>query len=127
MIEDITVLGLVVIILLVAFIAFFFIWGITVRRRRIRMREPEALKEVSDARVEKGEMQASLIGEQIEERVKQILAQKGKLAELVLDFGTAEDGSLEIWIDEKRYTLVSEIPDSDVRDAVAQAVEEFNR
>jgi hypothetical protein len=91
------------------------------------MREPEALKEVSDARVEKGEMQASLIGEQIEERVKQILAQKGKLAELVLDFGTAEDGSLEIWIDEKRYTLVSEIPDSDVRDAVAQAVEEFNR
>jgi hypothetical protein len=48
------------------------------------------------------------------------------LAGQVVDFGTAEDGSLEIWIADKRYTNVDDIPDARVRDAISEAVEAFN-
>ena len=46
---------------------------------------------------------------------------------LRVDFGTAHDGSLEIWVGEDRYTSVDSIPDERVRRAVAEAVASFNR
>jgi hypothetical protein len=44
-----------------------------------------------------------------------------------LDFGTAIDGSLEIWVDGERYNSVEEIPDERIRRAIAEAVEKYNR
>jgi hypothetical protein len=44
-----------------------------------------------------------------------------------VDFATAHDGSLEIWIGDDRYTSVDAIPDPRVRQAVADAVAAFNR
>ena len=79
-----------------------------------------------DAHLEKGEEQASLISEQIEEMVRKRLAEYPDLAEQVVDFGTAEDGSLEIWIADKLYASADDIPDVRVRDAISEAVKEFN-
>lgn len=79
-----------------------------------------------DAHLEKGEEQASPISEQIEGMVRKLLAQYPDLAEQVVDFGTAEDGSLEIWVADKRYASVDDIPDARVREAVSEAVKEFN-
>lgn len=79
-----------------------------------------------DAHLEVGEEQASLISEQVEGMVRKRLAEYPDLAGQVVDFGTAADGSLEIWIADKRYTNVDDIPDARVRDAISEAVEAFN-
>ena len=79
-----------------------------------------------DAHLGKDEEQASPISEQIEEMVRKRLAEYPDLAEQVVDFGTAVDGSLEIWIADKRYTSVDDIPDDRVREAISEAVKEFN-
>ncbi len=81
---------------------------------------------LSDAALENGEEQASPISEQIEGMVQIRLAEYPDLAGQVIDFGTAADGSLEIWIADKRYTSVDDISDARVRDAISEAVEAFN-
>jgi len=73
-----------------------------------------------------GERLAAASSEAIEELANQALAKAG-LTGLRVDFGTAHDGSLEIWIGEDRYTSVDSIPDERVRRAVAEAVASFNR
>ena len=80
-----------------------------------------------DARLDDGEEQASPISEEIEGMVQKQLAQYPDLAGQVIDFGTAADGSLEIWIGGKRYENVSDIPDVRVREAITEAVNKFNR
>ncbi|MEE9514090.1 MAG: hypothetical protein V3V46_08425, partial [Anaerolineales bacterium] len=68
---------------------------------RARSSEPSPLERLEpllpDAHLEKGEEQASPISEQVEEMVRKRLAEYPDLTEQVVDFGTAEDGSLEIW------------------------------
>jgi hypothetical protein len=97
---------------------------------RARSSEPSHLERLNpllpDAHLENDEEQASPISEQIEEMVRIRLAEYPDLTEQVVDFGTAADGSLEIWIADKRYTSVDDIPDSRVRDAISEAVEAFN-
>lgn len=92
--------------------------------------EPSPLERLEpllpDAHLDKNEEQASPSSEQIEGMVRKRLAEYPDLAKQVVDFGTAEDGSLEIWIADKRYTSVDDIPDERVRDAISEAVKEFN-
>jgi hypothetical protein len=73
-----------------------------------------------------GERLAAASSESIEELANQALAKAG-VTGLRVDFGTAHDGSLEIWVGEDRYTSVDSIPDERVRRAVAEAVASFNR
>ncbi len=97
---------------------------------RSRSSEPSPLERLEpllpDAHLEKNEEQASPSSEQIEGMVRKRLAEYPDLAEQVVDFGTAEDGSLEIWIANKRYASVDDIPDARVREAISEAVKEFN-
>ena len=80
----------------------------------------------AEPRPRQGERLASASSEAIEELVNQALAKAGA-AEVQVDFATAHDGSLEIWIGDDRYTSVDSIPDARVRQAVADAVASFNR
>ncbi|HSB89524.1 MAG TPA: hypothetical protein VLD63_05800 [Anaerolineales bacterium] len=73
-----------------------------------------------------GERLASTSSEAIEELVNQALVKAG-VNGVRVDFATAHDGSLEIWIGDDRYTSVAAIPDPRVRQAVADAVTAFNR
>ena len=88
---------------------------------------PEGLLPVADVRLEKGERQASMAMEQIEEVAQRKLAAYPDLVGKCFDFGTAPDGGLEIWFDEVRYEAVDQIPDARVRAAVAEAVNSFNQ
>ncbi len=116
--------GVVGAVLLIVFIA----WNIIVRRRRVAYHyTPSSLDDVADAQIEKGEFSSSIISEQIEEKVKQILEKQGLSLGDELDFGTASDGSLQIWVSGQAYDELDEIPDSSVRDAVKKAVDEFNQ
>jgi hypothetical protein len=73
------------------------------------------------------EFQAAPISEAVEDLVNQRLAAMPGLAGTRVDFGTAADGSLEIWIGEQRYTSVDEIGDRRIRQAVQDAVASYNK
>jgi hypothetical protein len=44
-----------------------------------------------------------------------------------LDFGTAIDDSLNIWVDGERYQAIEDIPDARIRKAIVDAVNAFNK
>ncbi len=115
--------------LLALILLMLYLWRRSVLQRA-QSDDPQVsdrLAAVSGARLEEGERRASLIAEAIESAVQEALAQSGDLPPASIDFGTAADGSLEIWLGEARYTRVEDIPDQRIRDAVAKAVAEFNR
>ena len=73
------------------------------------------------------ELQAAPISEAVEDLVNRRLASLPGLAGTRVDFGTAADGSLEIWVGDQRYTSVEEIGDLRVRQAVQDAVASYNK
>jgi hypothetical protein len=44
-----------------------------------------------------------------------------------VDFGTAADGSLEIWVGEERYASVDQVRDPRIRQAIQDAVAAYNK
>jgi hypothetical protein len=101
------------------------IWLVISRRGAVREAAPQPGAKKPLGR--EGERLASASSEAIEEIVNQRLAGIPGLAETRVDFGTAADGSLEIWIGWERYASVEEIPDARIRDAVREAVSTYNR
>jgi hypothetical protein len=127
-IEDFSQLATVAIMTAAILLFLFIVWNLIVRSRRSRVFKPgESLEQVKDARLDEGERPATIISEQIEEQVREILKAQGKMLDRQIDFATGADGSLEIWIEEVCYKEVDEIPDEDIRAAVKKAVAEFNR
>lgn len=128
MIQDFSQLATVAIMTAAILLFLFVVWNLIVRSRRAKgFKSGEALEQIMDAHLEEGERSAAIISEQIEEQVKEILKTQGKMLDREIDFASAADGSLEIWIDGEKYNEVSEIPDEDIRAALTKAVEEFNR
>lgn len=128
MIEDFSQLATVAIMTAAILLFLFIVWNLIVRSRRSRgFKSGEALEQVKDARLEKGERPATIISEQIEEQVREILKAQGKMLDRQIDFASGADGSLEIWIEGVCYKEVDQIPDEDIRATVKQAVAEFNR
>ena len=126
----VNILSLLTIVLVIGFvlILILIVWGALARRRAAAsVDKRRTVDAVKDARIEEGERLAAPISEQIEEMVRRILAAQGDELADDIDFGTGEDGSLEIWVEERCYSSPDEITDSKVRLAVQQAVEEFNR
>jgi len=117
--------------LLIGFIVLLVIWAIVVRRRTAEIEEgevsPESLDAVSEAKIEPGEQRASLVSEQIEEMVKLKLASYPDLADVKLDFATGPDESLVVWVNDKSYADINQIPDDRIRSAISEAVESFNQ
>lgn len=126
MFPDLTLPQVIALSALATVILLFPIMMILNRRKKRKFKPGAALEMVADAQFEEGERHASLVSEQIEERVKKILADQGSTLDGKIDFGTASDGSLEIWIEDTVYPSIDDIPDEKVRNAVAKAVEEFN-
>ncbi len=117
--------------LLIGIILLLVIWAIVVRRRTKEIEEvelpPESLNAVSEAKIEPNEQAASLVSEQIEEMVKQRLASYPDLADVKLDFATAPDESLVVWVNDQSYSDIDQIPDDRIRSAISEAVETFNQ
>jgi hypothetical protein len=128
MITELSDLVITVLVTLGALILLFIAWNLIVRRRReLQFHTPASLDDVSEAKIEGSEFRASLISEEIEERVKKILQEEGSSLAEEIDFGTASDGSLRIWYKDQAYSSPDEIPDEVIRTAVAQAVKDFNQ
>jgi hypothetical protein len=110
-IEDFSQLATVAIMTAISLMFLFIVWNLIVRSRRSKgFKSGEALESIMDAKLDEGERRATILSEQIEEQVKAILEADGTTVDIKLDFATAADGSLEIWIDDTRYTEVEDIP-----------------
>ena len=85
-------------IFLVFILLALIIWRRGSRKRSVAQQDEAEIHArmagVSEARLDPGERQASLISEQIEEMVKKDLSQYPDLSDVSLDFGTGED---EVW------------------------------
>ncbi len=88
---------------------------------------PGATKAIRSPQKKTDERAASAVAERIEEQVNRRLSRTPGLETTRVDFGTAEDGSLEIWIGERRFGSVAEIGDARVRQAIEAAVAAFNQ
>lgn len=93
-------------------------------RRGSVARKPSATDVGEDGRVER---QASTAGEILQAIVHREMAADPELAGRSIDFGTAPDGTLEIWLGDEKYSAVEEIPDVRLRKLITRAAEEFNR
>jgi hypothetical protein len=102
-------------------------WRVLMRRTHKLLETPESLEQVADARIDPEERASAIISEQIEEMVRQKLVGFQDLAETKIDFATAADGSLEIWVAGERFADATHIPDQRIRDAIIESVEIFNR
>ncbi len=85
-----------------------------------------AEKQLPYAKLDEGEEVAEPISEEIEELARRKLASEYGMRDVELDFGTGEDGSLEIWVGGDCYDSVDKISDSRIRDSIKAAVEEYN-
>jgi hypothetical protein len=72
-----------------------------------------------------GEALAAPFAEQIEDIVRDRIAKDATLPQVDVDFGTAEDGSLEIWIDGQRYADIAAIPYPRLRETIRQSVQSW--
>jgi hypothetical protein len=71
---------------------------------------------------DEGERVASPFAEQIEDVLRARLQGDALLATMDVDFGTAPDGRLEIWVDGERYVDIDLIPNTHLREVIRQAI-----
>ncbi len=76
---------------------------------------------------EHGEKLAAPFAEQIEDILRAKLQADPELLEYEIDFGTAPDSTLEIWINGKKYKSISELPDERLKVAFRAAVKQWNK
>ena len=76
---------------------------------------------------EHGERLAAPFAEQIEDIVRAKMQADPELAEIKIDFGTDKDSTLEIWVNEKKYKSISELPDERLKRIMREAVQRFRK
>jgi hypothetical protein len=76
---------------------------------------------------EHGEKLASPFAEQIEDIFRAKLQADPELAEYKIDFGADADHTLEIWVNDKKYKAISELPDERLKTAMREAVKQWNK
>ena len=78
---------------------------------------------------EHGEKLAAPFAEQIEDIMRAKIQADQQLAEMgyAIDFGTDTDNSLEIWVNEKKYKSISDLPDERLKTAMREAVKQWNK
>ena len=74
-----------------------------------------------------GEKLAAPFAEQIEDILKNLMASDPQLSGHTVDFGTADDGGLEIWVDGKPYREIKDIPEEAIRAAIQKAIKLYNQ
>lgn len=75
---------------------------------------------------DEGEKLAAPFAEQIEDVLRAKAANDPYLKSFDIDFGTAPDGGLEIWVNGEKYDGVANLPDEKLKETLLQAVKEWN-
>jgi hypothetical protein len=74
-----------------------------------------------------GEKLASPFAEQIEDILTDMLKKDPAFKSYKIDLGTAPNGALEIWVNEKKYDSVEALPDPRLKEFFRAAVERWNK
>ena len=69
-----------------------------------------------------GESVAAPFSEQIEDIIRSRIAADPQVYGTGFDLGTAEDGSIEFWVDGQKYGTIDELPSERLRQIVREAV-----
>jgi hypothetical protein len=69
-----------------------------------------------------GELVAAPFSEQIEDIVRSRIAADPQVYGMGFDLGTAEDGSIEFWVDGQRYASIDDLPSERLRQIVREAI-----
>ncbi len=75
---------------------------------------------------DEGEKLAAPFAEQIEDVLRAKAASDPYLKSLDIDFGTAPDGGLEIWVNGTKYDGVANLPDEKLKQTLLAAVKDWN-
>jgi hypothetical protein len=75
---------------------------------------------------DEGEQLAAPFAEQIEDVLRAKVEGDPYLKSFDIDFGTAADGGLEIWVNGEKYDGVANLPDEQLKQTLLQAVKEWN-
>ena len=75
---------------------------------------------------DEGEKVAAPFAEQIEDILRAKAKSDPYLKSLDIDFGTAADGGLEIWVNGTKYDGVASLPDEKLKETLLQAVKDWN-
>ncbi|MCB9110695.1 MAG: hypothetical protein H6634_05560 [Anaerolineales bacterium] len=75
---------------------------------------------------DEGEKLAAPFAEQIEDVLRAKVESDPYLKSFDIDFGTAEDGGLDIWVNGEKYNGVNQLPDENLKQAFLQAVKDWN-
>ena len=70
---------------------------------------------------------AAPFAEQIEDILRAKIEADEYLNQFNIDFGTASDGGLEIWVNGEMYTDVKALPDERLRQAFQEAIEQWDK
>ncbi len=74
-----------------------------------------------------GEKMAPAFAEQVEDILQARLRADPALAHYQVDFGTAPDGGVEIWIDGKSFADINAIPDVHLRETIQQTITQWQK
>lgn len=75
---------------------------------------------------DEGEQLAAPFAEQIEDVLRAKIAKDPYLKSFEIDFGTATDGGLEVWVNGTKYDGVANVPDERLKQALLEAVKDWN-
>jgi len=84
-------------------------------------------KKVTVFDYDEGEKLAAPFTEQIEDIFRAKIEADPDLNHYQVDLGSAPDGTLEIWINDKKYTNVNDLPDNRLKKAFRDAVTQWNK
>ena len=84
-------------------------------------------KKVTVFDYEEGEKLAAPFTEQIEDIFRAKVEADLDLNHYKVDLGSAPDGTLEIWVNDKKYTNVNDLPDNRLKRAFRESVTQWNK
>ena len=84
-------------------------------------------KKVTVFDYEEGEKLAAPFTEQIEDIFRTKVEADLDLNHYKVDLGSAPDGTLEIWVNDKKYTNVNDLPDNRLKRAFRESVTQWNK
>lgn len=84
-------------------------------------------KKVTVFDYDRGEKLAAPFSEQIEDIFRAKVEADPTLRHYQVDLGSAPDGTLEFWINQKKYTNVNDLPDEGLKRAFRNSVAQWNK
>ena len=76
---------------------------------------------------DEGEKLAAPFAEQIEDILRAKIESDPELSKYKIDIGTSDDNALEIWVNDKKYTSISDLPDERLKAAFRASIKKWNK